>query len=312
MLSKVEKILKAHVQSGAAIIVGVSGGIDSMVLLDMLVRLREQNNWRVIVAHIDHGIRGRESTADAKFVTLWCKKNKVECRVKTLKLRKNMPNLEEKAREARRIFFESLRAKFKAECVLTAHHADDQLETVFFNFIRGSGPAGLAGMKPFEKPYLKPLLDFSKKEIADYAQSGDIPFRHDRTNDDSRFTRNFLRNEVIPLIAKHRPGFQKSVLRSSMLFRDMELAISTQAAKFTGDYIREFRALPRAVQREVIQLRYRAATHSSKRLSLTRIDEIVDMIERGHGGKKKELPGGLFVKIQNGRFLLHTIPSRTA
>ena len=217
MITEFSKLIDQYARKGDTLIVGVSGGADSIVLLDLLAGTEKYN---LIVAHVDHGIRGVESKRDAEFVRSVAAGYGLRVFVKKVALKKNMPNLEERARDIRRTFFEKLAREQGARWIVTAHHADDQVETMILNFIRGSGVTGLCGMKVAESPYLKPLLGFTKKELLDYVHSKKLKFKHDKTNDDTRFTRNFIRHEIIPKMERCNSGIVSTLLRNRELFVD--------------------------------------------------------------------------------------------
>jgi tRNA(Ile)-lysidine synthase len=171
MLSKLPSIFTHHISPQDTLIVGVSGGPDSTALLDVTYKLQPN----LIVAHINHGIRGKDSNHDEKFVRQLAKSYGLQCEIKRVKLT-GQSGLEERGRNIRRAFFEKLRAKYKAKWILTAHTEDDQLETIVFNFLRGSGPAGLAGMKMMDGFYFKPLLTTPKSEILAYLKKKKLTY----------------------------------------------------------------------------------------------------------------------------------------
>ncbi|MBI5414561.1 tRNA lysidine(34) synthetase TilS [Candidatus Peregrinibacteria bacterium] len=207
------------------ILLALSGGPDSIYLGEMLFRTKFQN---VVVAHFEHGIRGKESIIDQKFCSQIAKKWGWKFETENWKDTKKS---EEKARIARYEFLEKIRKKYSAEAIFLAHHLDDQVETIFFQFLRGTGIRGLMGMKKWdeERKLFRPLLEISKSEILKFLKKENLVFREDSSNfDPDAFDRNYLRLEVLPLLQKRFPHFQRSILRNAELFRKMDEGIQEQ------------------------------------------------------------------------------------
>jgi len=207
------------------ILVAVSGGVDSMVLLHVLNVLASKNHWQLSIAHFNHQLRGRASDADEKLVRkkaaalklpLVVGRADVKCFAKNSKL-----SIEMAARKLRHEFLAKVAHDRKIPTVALAQHADDQVELFFLRLLRGAGGEGLAGMKwhspsPVDKTIslVRPLLNFSKTELLAFAREQKISFRDDATNFSSDFLRNRIRNELLPLLQKkYQPGVHKTVLR---------------------------------------------------------------------------------------------------
>lgn len=176
-------------------IVAVSGGLDSVVLLDMLAGLAVRDaSLELVVAHADHGIRG-DSSQDAEHVRSLAERYNLPHETTCLAL--GAETSEEAAREARYAWLESVRRQHRADGVITAHHEDDVLETIVLNFQRGTGWRGLASLRTADERY-RPLLGVSKAGLARYAIDNGLTWREDSTNDDVRYTRNYIRHGVLP------------------------------------------------------------------------------------------------------------------
>ncbi len=201
---------------------GVSGGVDSLALLHLLRFSPGLPGVEMVACHFDHGMRV-ESDADALWVRGWAKAWGLECRLGRAEKRLSS---EEEAREARYAFFEREREALRARWVLTAHHADDQAETILFRIVRGSGLHGLAGIPEQRAPgILRPLLPFTRECLADYANAAGIRPRADASNDDPRFARNVIRNEILPrLESAVAPAARRSLLRLGRIAREEEAA----------------------------------------------------------------------------------------
>ncbi|MBY0109636.1 MAG: tRNA lysidine(34) synthetase TilS [Candidatus Babeliaceae bacterium] len=184
-----------------SLIIGLSGGPDSVFLVYFFKALQKKYNLKLIAAHVDHGWR-TESPKDAAFCKQLCFDLGIEYHEKKLhdiKQGKRLSgSLEQDARNARRAFFQELAAESHADAIALAHHQDDLIETFFIRLIRGSGLSGLTGIKPHNGLYIRPLLEISKKEILAYLQKKSIHYCIDTTNQDSNFLRNNIRHTLVP------------------------------------------------------------------------------------------------------------------
>ena len=210
---------------GKPIVLAVSGGADSLCLLDML----KDSGLRLIPAHFDHQLREVSSQQAAQLLELlsgWGFECELGSQDVGLFAKTNKMGIEESARVCRYSFLMTLAEKHGAQAVLTAHHQDDQVETVLMHFLRGSGLNGLSGIRPVEFlkqfsekiPLWRPMLNISKEEILAYCDERDIHALEDETNQDKRFYRNRLRHEVIPLLEHVQPSFRSIVSRNARVF----------------------------------------------------------------------------------------------
>lgn len=189
------------------VVLAVSGGVDSMVLLEAAVRAASKNfeNQRLLVAHVNHGLRGAESDADEAFVRAEAAKRGLECRVDRLTWGREAAS-QAACRRRREAFFASLLAD-PADRILYAHHRDDQAETVLFRLIRGTGAKGLRGMREQSGRKLRPFLGIPKAELARAAAAWSLAWREDSSNRSAKYDRNWIRLELLPQIEERRPGF---------------------------------------------------------------------------------------------------------
>lgn len=201
-------------------IVAVSGGVDSVVLLDVLVQAAEHE---IVVVHVNHGIRA-DSSVDEKLVRSLAEKHSLQCEVVRLSLGKGVS--EETARDARHAALRHALEKFAADKIVTAHHEDDLLETMCINILRGTGWRGLCSLRNTDE-YERPLLAWSKFKVVTYALEQNLEWHEDSTNDDMRYLRNFLRAGLVArLTALQRAELVALSAASSQLRGDIEAQAS--------------------------------------------------------------------------------------
>ena len=191
------------------LLIGVSGGVDSMVLTKVLI----EQGYQLGLAHVNYKLRAEESDLDEALIRDFATENNVPFYCKECPLNQ-ISHIQEDARKLRYAFFENLKSEFGYHFILTAHHADDQIEGFFLHLFRGSGLKGLSGMDVRSGDLIRPFLSFRKAEILEYAIANNIPFRQDQSNSSTYYSRNFLRNEIFPLLQKRFPSFDEMVLRS--------------------------------------------------------------------------------------------------
>lgn len=213
------------IKNGDSIVVGVSGGPDSITLLDILIKLRKQINFNIVVAHINHMIRP-DADIDEEYVEKYCKNNNIPCYVKREKveiLAKNQKiGTEEAGRNLRYEFFNEVLEKTKSNKIATAHTKNDNVETVLMNIIRGSGTKGLTGIEIIrDNKYIRPLLEINRTEIEEYCKKNNLSPRIDSTNMENIYTRNRIRNLLIPYIQKEfNPSVIEAVDRLSKISKE--------------------------------------------------------------------------------------------
>lgn len=217
----------------STIIVGLSGGPDSVFLLHYLASVRQEMNLTLIAAHLDHGWR-TESAQDALFCQQLADMYQVPLIIKNLKDMqlpfKSNGSKEELGRKARRAFFEELANEHTAQAIALAHHADDQMETFIMRLIRGASLTGLAGMKIKDGLYIRPLLTVSKNEILDYLHMHEIPYVIDASNQSEEYLRNRIRNQAIPALKACDDRFEKNFAATHTTLVETEKFLQELAA----------------------------------------------------------------------------------
>ena len=221
MLRSVERALRALDVRDCHLLVAVSGGLDSTVLAHVLASLREPLGLRVSLGHVNHGLRGPASEADAEAVAELASRLAADFaveRVDPMRLReggssRSRPTTQEAARILRRGALERIRVRLGCARIATAHHADDQVETVLMRLVRGCGPDSLGGIAESAAGGLaiRPLLGVARHEILAYAGKHRLAWREDLSNADPKYTRNRLRAEVIPRLAAFNPRLLRAI-----------------------------------------------------------------------------------------------------
>lgn len=199
------------------IAIALSGGRDSMCLLDFLANLPKRK-YELLAINIEHGIRGEASIRDSKFVYEYCQSKGIKLiseKINSVEYAtENKISVETSARLLRYEVFERILSSGEADLIALAHHADDVCETMLMRIFRGTGIDGLAGIQEREK-YIRPFLNISREDIDGYVSRNNVPYVEDETNQDSDYTRNFIRNQLIPLISSKWENYRKSLLRLS-------------------------------------------------------------------------------------------------
>jgi tRNA(Ile)-lysidine synthase len=267
---QVERFIQRHrlFGRGERILVAVSGGVDSMVLLHALKSLAQDRSWKLHVAHFNHRLRGRSSDADERLVSRAARELGLAVTVGRASVREfareHKLSLEMAARKLRHEFLARTARKTRSKVIALAHHADDQVELFFLRLLRGSGGDGLSGMKPMGTSpsdskirLARPLLAQAKADLRAFAAEMKITFREDASNQCLDIRRNRIRHELLPLLRRHyQPALDKTALRvMDILGAEAELAAA--AAREALRKNSAFARLPVAVQRRLIQLQLR-------------------------------------------------------
>lgn len=219
------------------ILLALSGGVDSVVLAELLLEL----GYTFSAAHCNFHLRGEESNRDAEFVIKWAERKKVKLFVQDFDTYAYMQekgiSLEMAARELRYSWFENIMQENQFDYLLTAHHADDSAETFFINLLRGTGIAGLHGILPKNGNIIRPLLFATRKSILDYAESKNIQFVEDSTNSETKFLRNKIRHRVIPVLKEISPDFDSVIRKNIERLRDTETIFRSAIEKVKDEII---------------------------------------------------------------------------
>ncbi len=213
------------------LLVAVSGGKDSMALCSLL----QETEYSFSVAHCNFNLRGKEADADEKFMIDYCKKNKIVCfhtkfNTNTYANKKGI-SIQMAARELRYTWFNELIAEHDFDYLLTAHHANDNIETFFINLLRGSGTNGLKAILPKQGKVIRPLLFATRAEIDTYIKKNKIAFREDSSNREDKYLRNYLRLHIIPAFKKLNPSFEQTLTNEIEVLQQTNLILIKEVKK---------------------------------------------------------------------------------
>ena len=295
----------------ATVVVAVSGGVDSAVLLETLATL-PGFRLRLVVAHLNHMLRGAESDGDEAFVREIAASYGAAVEVSSIDVmavsRERRLSLEEAGRECRYAFFAEVAEKHGADCVALAHHADDQAETVLMRLLRGSGATGLCAMTPktADGRYVRPLLHVTRREIEAYAASRRLPFRTDSSNGSTDFLRNRIRLQLIPHLESYNPAVKERLTDTAAALADDEAIlerVTDEAFRRHASCLQgrvSFRVEGLAGEPHGLRMRlYRRAllecTGDLMGISYRQMEGIDSLLEGGRPNRRLALAGGMAV-----------------
>lgn len=316
----IREFLASRSLLNCSLIVAVSGGVDSMVLLHLLYELKNEFDLRLSVAHLDHGIRGESSEKDAEFVREVAENlglpSTVEKRDVT-RITDGGSSLEEAARKVRYEFLEDVRVKQAADYVALGHNRDDQVETVLMHLIQGTGLRGLSGMDPVREFYVRPLLNNSREEIYNYADARDLNYRKDETNQDTSYLRNRIRHGLLPKLEEnYNPRIREKINelstlageahsfiqeRATIVMEELELKRENEEIRFQREGIQQLHPYLKKVAIRQLVLEARG---SLKDVTSSHVEKIIDQLEKNPSRAQLDLPDLTFIlQGETGRFL---------
>ncbi len=300
-------------QGGEGVVVAVSGGVDSMVLLHLLVHLRESLTLRLHVAHLDHGLRGEEGDRDARFVKEQAARLGLPATIERIPVqREKGSSLQETARKVRYQFLEQVAESVGAQKIALGHTQDDLAETFLMNLLRGSGRRGLAGIPPVrEGRIIRPLIETSRQEILAYAEAYGIPSVTDSSNLKPRYLRNRIRLTLLPVLAQYNPKIVQILAHTALILQEEEAYLS----HLTGEHLASvmvgpeggepafhlptLQRLPLALKRRVLREVFRSASGLSFSWEqMAALEELLAV----PSSKLFPLPGG-FMALRDGEVL---------
>ncbi|MDR1590081.1 MAG: tRNA lysidine(34) synthetase TilS [Oscillospiraceae bacterium] len=281
-----------------AVLACVSGGADSMCMLDILVRLIPDFGYTVEAVHFNHMLRGDESERDMAFVAGYCERAGIKHHAgrgdTAAGAARGRVGIEEAARDMRYAFFEEIAVRTDAAAIATAHTADDNAETVLFNLARGTGARGICGIPPVRGRIVRPMLCVTRRDVETYLLERGIPHVEDSTNLSDDYARNRLRRGVMPVLRTVNSAAAENILRASELSRSDDDFLRAEARRFISDCPDD----GRAPVRELLALHPSVAARAIRALagvSLTRehVRAVLDLCRRGSPSGEACLPGGV-------------------
>ena len=289
------------IEDGDKIVIGVSGGPDSICLLSILNNLKEKLNFEIVVAHINHMIR-EEAEAETEYVQEFCKKIGVECFVKRVNViqlsEENKVGTEETGRKIRYDFFREVKQKTNSNKIATAHNSNDNAETVLMNIIRGSGSTGLKGIEPIRNDLIRPIIKCGRDEIESYCELLKLNPKFDKSNEENIYTRNKIRNLLLPYLKENfNPNIIETINRLSELLKQendylaevtkeeyISLLLEHDETKIVLD-LKSFNLLKKVIKSRVILYTINNLLGSSQGIEKINIEDIIKLCEKNIGNK---------------------------
>ncbi len=299
------------IRDGDRVVVAVSGGPDSVCLLDILRELENELGVELVVAHFDHGLRPGEDEAENRFVESLAADLTLPFETKKADpgMGQGGASLEERARHARYQFLEEVKEKFSAQKIAIGHNLNDQAETVLMRFLRGSGPSGLAGIPPCrEEKIIRPLIETTRGEIESYLELKGLTHMTDSSNLQACYLRNKIRLELLPRLREYQPRIVELLGRTADIMRNDETWLAAKAeewakrsAETRGDGeiripLSSFIILPEALKNRVIRYALKMTGGSLRRVSLRHIEAINQMAMGEKPQALLNLPNGIIAK----------------
>jgi tRNA(Ile)-lysidine synthase len=306
------------IRPGARVLVAMSGGADSVALLHALRDLQEMGEGCIAgIAHLNHGLRGEAADQDEAFCRAVAAELHMPFDCERIDVRAvaadHRTSIEAAGHQARYGFFERAAARLAADRVALGHTRDDQAETFLLRLLRGAGPRGLGGMHPRTGPFIRPMLDCSRRQVREFVAARGIAFREDATNDDLAIRRNLIRHEVIPRLARVAPGVVRVLGREAAIARDdaefldnaAQAAFRRIARQVDGlvhlDAV-QLRSQPAAVARRVVASAM-SVLAGGRFIGFEHVERVLDLVRDPQGrrgstclpGQVAELVGGAVV-----------------
>lgn len=305
-------------QEKDAVLVGVSGGPDSVALLLSLIELRNTFSIKIGIAHLNHLLRGDASENDAGFVKDLAAQLNLPVYITSKDVEKYKNNnglsLEEAGRQVRYNFLYQTAETEKYNKIALGHHSDDNAELVLMQLLRGSGPLGMAGIPAVRENIIRPLIHTSKSDILDYLKNIEQAFVFDKSNEDTVFLRNRVRYELIPSLKKnYNPNIIDTINRMSSIVRNDEEWIDSILAPVFERLVehrekdslvidaRLFSPLHIAEKRRLIRMAIKAVKGDLRQITLIHVDSVIALLEKGPENKSLDLPGRIRTMYANGQ-----------
>ncbi len=309
MEEEILKVIRKYnlIEKGDRLVLGVSGGPDSMCMLDILNKIKNNSDidmeFSIVVAHVNHMIR-EEANSDEQYVKEYCKKNNIDFYSKSIDVQKIGNNMkigtEEAGRKVRYEFFDEILELTNSNKIAIAHNKNDKIETIFMNLFRGSGILGLKGIEAKNGKYIRPLIECERDKIEKYCVENNLNPRIDKTNFDNTYTRNKIRNVVIPYIKKEfNPNIINTIDRLSELVSEEETYIEKHVEETYSKLLikedllnktvildlKQFNCQEKVIKSRLVLYTIARLFGSTKGIEKIHIDDIVKMCSKNIGNK---------------------------
>ena len=309
------------IDSGDKIVVGVSGGPDSISLLHLLIKYKQKFGYELVVCHINHLIR-EDSTDDEIFVENYCEKNNIKFYVKRIDVetyaKENKLSVEDAGRRIRYDFFEEVRNKENANKIAIAHNKNDNAETVLLNLIRGAGTKGLEGIRAFDKNrnIIRPIINVEKKDIISFCKKEKLEPRIDSTNSQNIYRRNQIRNDIIPKLAEINPNIIDTLTRTSDIIYEENIFVDSVTAEMFKQFakveenkisfeLKTFNIESKILKSSLILKAIELLTGDRKNVQKINIEDILKMADRKVGNKQIQINKKIVASINKGHLELN-------
>ena len=311
------------INEGDKIVIGVSGGSDSITLLYLLNKYKEKFKIKLYVCHINHKIR-EDSTIDEQYVENMCEKMNVPFYKKRVQVeqiaKENKMGTEEAGRIIRYEFFREIAKKENANKIAIAHNMNDNAETMLLNLIRGTGLSGLEGITPKENNIIRPLINSKKTDINNFCKENNIEYKIDSTNKQNIYRRNIIRNEVIPKLEEINPSIVETLSRTSKIIKQNNTFIkettkseykkiahifSNEEKTHIEINLKEFNLLNENIKQNVILKAIEEIQGNTKNVEKTNIDEVIQIAKRNVGGKYTIINKNVKAEIKKGKLNIY-------
>lgn len=299
------------------VIVGLSGGADSVALFHLLLEIREKYKLTVVAVHVNHGLRGAEADGDESFCVRLCQKRGVPIEIYKYDIKQisadSGKSEEEAGRKMRYEAFYAAQKKHNAQKIAVAHNRNDQAETVFLRLFRGAGLKGLSGIAPVRDCIIRPLLDVSREEIEAYCTQNELSYRTDSTNKTDCYSRNIVRNRIIPIVRESfNPSIVQTLAQTAEIIRleddYLDLLAYEAYEKCVSDNgeslnIKIFSAFDEVIKRRALRIAYLKLDNSLADIELNHVDKILSLLHM-QSGKKAVVGKGIVAKRQFDKLIL--------
>lgn len=319
MKEKVLKSIKENnlIENGDKIVCAVSGGPDSLAMLHCLKSIRDEEKlqFEITVAHVNHMLR-EEADSEEEFVKKYCKDNEIEFYSKKVNVEEiandEKIGTEEAGRKVRYDFFEEVLKKVNGNKIAIAHNKNDKIETIIMNILRGTGIAGLKGIEIKREKYIRPILECEREEIEKYCEDNKLNPRIDKSNFENEYTRNKIRNIVIPYIKKEfNPNIISTIDRLSDLVKEeeeyfnveverkyREISLEEKSGQIVLD-LKKFNLLEKVIKGRIVLYTITRLFNTSKGIEKIHIEDIIKLCERNIGNKFLTPNKNLKVLVKN-------------